>query len=181
MADEIKDFGLGTLKGFIGKAGKGALYGVGIAAVLAVGSGVLLGGLVAGAIGTGIVAAASGIASGIMVTGAVGFLTGIPIVQASASIGAAYGGITGGAKEMRKTAQAERDALAVQSTNLDYEIKSEKKMNQGLRNALSQKERAAQYQVPNPMAEGKADNHFQSQFAAQETASKEMAQGGVGK
>ncbi len=185
MANAVKDFGLGTVKDFLGKGGKGALYGVAIAGAVALGPGLLVGAAITSAI-TGAAAAAgagailAGIVSGTAITGLVGFFTAVPIVGASASVGAAYGGITGGTREVKKSVAHEQDVRQAHAVGLDHQIQREQQKNVGLRNTISQEQKALKYQTENHLAANNTPNKFQSQFAA-EGKNNAVAQGaGIG-
>lgn len=202
MANEVKDFGLGTIKGFLGKGGKGMLYGVAAALLIGTGVGVLAGGAImglAGLAGVGTIAATAttaaatatwltttsviaGIGAGIVT--AMGTFTGA--VTLGGGIGAAWGALTGGKKEMNKSARAEAESLSATQAQADYRLQQAQQKNMAVRQAIAhqgqgQADRAANYQMQNHLTDGLAENHHRSKFTSNKATEQGQAQGGMSK
>lgn len=181
MANLVKDGALGTVKGFFGKGAKGMLIGAVTALVIGSGAGFLAAGALAafgaGAAAMGVVGLVSGVAATVVSFG--------PSVMWGGSIGATYGTITGGKKEMNKTARAEAQSLEVAQAQANYRIEQAQEKNMNVRHAISGKGQQAPREMYNPMAEGKAADHYrsmhQSKFAANKAAQQGQAQGGMSK
>lgn len=171
--NDVTAFGFGTIKDFLGKGGKGLLVGLGVAAVVAVAPAVLVGTAITGGIG---------VLAGIATAGLIGAFTAGPIIGLSGSIGAAYGGVTGGAKGVKENNRAQAEALDVQAANIDYRLQKAQEQNLNLRTALSNEQKAANYQMHNHLADGNAPDKFTSKFAGNKAAPEQVqAQGGMSK
>jgi|OM-RGC.v1.019198929 Oleosin. len=182
MANEFKDFGFGTIKNGLGDAWKGLKVGGGVSLL----AGVAAGGLAVAAMSIFTMAApalvGAAVVGGLLGTGftAVGSLTW------GASVGAAWGVITGGKREMNKSARAQQESLDVAQANAEYRLQQAQQKNMNIRHAIShegqsQADRAAKYQMHNHLAEGKSADHFHSKFAANKATEQGQAQGGMSK
>ncbi|MDG1286530.1 MAG: hypothetical protein P8P30_03075 [Rickettsiales bacterium] len=180
IGSNIRDFGLGTVKGVMGDGVKGLGYGA--MATVAVG-------ITAAMFAATIFSAGFGLAA---IVGLVaGGLTAGPALSWGAGIGAAWGTLFGGAGELRKTSQSKNEALEVKNATIDHQLTAARQQNAQLkagggpapRDNAAQGNDARKYQMHNHLAENNTPNQFTNRAEAEKAAAAkgQPAPGGVGK
>ena len=188
----IKDFSFGTAKGAVSNGWQGLKFSGMLSAAVA---------------GIGTVAAISFLApvspflaaGGVIGSLALGVGTFSATAVTTTSIGAAWGSLFGGTKELNKSAKSKEQDLEVGRANVEYQIEAAKSENTSLKQGMSAKyaggNRApasnqqgqgqasggyTRYQMHNHLAEGNAPNKFTNQFEAQKANAHQNVGAGRG-
>lgn len=158
LLNDTKNFAVGTVKG-IGSNGWGGLK-----------AGLWTSGGLGLAVGIG--AAMLGAWPILAVVGGLATFAGtlIPAASWGTAIGGGWGALTGGTKQVKAAAIEKGQNLEAELVTEQNRLQNVQQQNTNIRTAIAQQgtqqQRAAQYQMPNHLAEGNAPDKFQSQFAA---------------
>ncbi len=174
--ENIKDFGLGTVKNTLGDGWKGAKIGAGTSLVAGLGGGLAVAGLFAlfSAAAPAIIAA--GLIGGLFTT--MGTFMGATTL--GAGVGGAWGVLTGGVRQLSQSANAKEQNLEAARGQVDYSLTEAQHKNHEIREAIAadaQREKAKRFQTENPLAANNPPNKFTSALADQK-GQRETAQVG---